>query len=117
MVDWWGLGVVVYELIVGNTPFYSPSTPVMFSYIQTKEIVFPNETQVSMSSEVKDFIVRCCAKTPQDRLGAGGSHEILEHPWFKDLDITEINSKSNTEYKQTFDSASDVSAFSTEFTS
>ena len=43
MVDWWGLGVVVYELLVGFTPFYTPSPQAMFSNIRSKEIVFPNE--------------------------------------------------------------------------
>ena len=69
-----------------------------------------------MSNEVKDFIMRCCAKKPQDRLGIGGSNEIFEHPWFKDVDIAAINSKSNTEYKRTFGSKDDISAFDPQFT-
>ena len=70
-----------------------------------------------MSDEVKDFITKCCAKEPMSRLGFTGSQEILDHPWFKDIDIDTINSKSKTEYKRTFSSKDDVSSFDPEFTS
>ena len=50
-----------------------------------------------MSPEVKDFITKCCAKKPQERLGIGGSAEILTHPWFsKHVDIEAIKNKSTS---------------------
>ena len=59
-VDWWALGILVYEMIVGFPPFYtgSPNLEKMYQLIKTKDVFFPSEEKhkIKMSENCKDFI-------------------------------------------------------------
>lgn len=47
-----------------------------------------------MSDECKDFITQCLKKKPDERIGAkGGIDELLQHPWYKDIDVEKLLSK------------------------
>ena len=46
-----------------------------------------------MSDECKDFIKSCLEKDPKNRLGLKGSHEILGHPWFADINQDDLYNK------------------------
>lgn len=92
-IDWWALGVLVYEMMVGFCPFYTgqnnDNNAKMFSSIRTKKPFFPDAKKhgIEMSEDCKDFISRCLEKDQSKRLGSnGGIKEVSSHPWFADID-------------------------------
>lgn len=58
--DWWSLGVLLFELLVGIPPFYHPSINVMFERIKDKDVVFPRENPIS--EEAVDLIKKFLCK-------------------------------------------------------
>ncbi|XP_028997048.1 rho-associated protein kinase 1-like isoform X2 [Betta splendens] len=81
--DWWSVGVFVYELFVGETPFYAESLVGTYGKIMNHQnsLVFPDD--VEMSRDAKDLI--CAFLTDRKvRLGRSGVDDIKCHPFFKD---------------------------------
>lgn len=97
-VDWWGLGILLYELIVGVPPFHSSNHHVMFQYITHKELTFPEGARApQMSDEARDMIVQLLNKNPLKRLGTEKDiDEVMGHPFFKDIDVEKLLSKKLT---------------------
>lgn len=92
-VDWWALGVLIYEMLIGVTPFYNRSRNLMLMKIQQSKIIFPNKKKykIDYSDEVQDIICKLLAKKKSKRLGAiEDIEEILSHPWFSDLNPGDI---------------------------
>jgi len=79
-VDWWGLGVVMYEMMCGKLPFYSRDHDKLFELILLKEAQFPP----TLSSEAKSLLSQLLVKDPKQRLGGGpeDAKEIMVHPFF-----------------------------------
>jgi len=89
-VDWWCLGILTYEMIVGFPPFYTgnPNHNKMYELIKSKPVFFPDAKKdgIAMSDECKDFISKCLEKEPSKRLGSTNDiAEITGHPWFADI--------------------------------
>ena len=81
-VDWWGLGIFLYEMIYGCTPFVSKNRHTCFKKILEEELQFPALPHVS--SGCKDLIRRLLVKDPAERLGSThGASEIKAHPFFE----------------------------------
>ena len=92
-VDWWSVGILIYEMLIGVTPFFNKNRQVLMSKIKHSRIVFPDRRQyrISYSDEVVDLISKLLKKTKEERLGASSdAAEILAHPWFADLDLTAL---------------------------
>lgn len=89
-VDWWSFGILIYELLYGNSPFHDSDHEKMFENITENEPNFPNDTEVS--DEVQDLVLKLLQKNPGKRLS--DSSEILRHTWFKDIDVGQILSMS-----------------------
>ncbi|XP_062292645.1 rho-associated protein kinase 2-like isoform X2 [Scomber scombrus] len=80
--DWWSVGVFIYELLVGETPFYAESLVGTYGKIMNHKntLIFPDD--VEMSQDAKDLI--CAFLTDREvRLGRTGVDEIKCHPFFK----------------------------------
>uniref|UniRef100_A0AAQ4PXH5 non-specific serine/threonine protein kinase n=1 Tax=Gasterosteus aculeatus aculeatus TaxID=481459 RepID=A0AAQ4PXH5_GASAC len=80
--DWWSVGVFIYELLVGETPFYAESLVGTYGKIMNHNntLVFPDDAE--MSQNAKDLI--CAFLTDRFvRLGRTGVDEIKCHPFFK----------------------------------
>ncbi|XP_022625056.1 rho-associated protein kinase 2-like isoform X1 [Seriola dumerili] len=80
--DWWSVGVFIYELLVGETPFYAESLVGTYGKIMNHKnsLIFPDD--VEMSTEAKALI--CAFLTDRTvRLGRTGVDEIKCHPFFK----------------------------------
>ena len=88
-VDFYALGILLYELLFGRSPFYAPKKEEIFQAILHSEPKFPKTPAVS--KEVKALIKGLLAKNPSHRIGSlKGIKEILVHPWFKIQDSEEI---------------------------
>eukprot|EP00052_Salpingoeca_macrocollata_P005630 m.48546 g.48546 ORF g.48546 m.48546 type:complete len:485 (-) comp14968_c0_seq1:28-1482(-) len=82
--DWWSLGVIMFEMLVGFPPFCSDSPQETYWKVMRwkEELRVPVESVISPESE--DLIKRLCCE-PEDRLGAEGAENIMSHPWFAGL--------------------------------
>ena len=88
-VDWWALGILIYEMLIGVTPFFSKNKKTMLEKIQSAKVVFPDRKKykIEYSDELMDLVVRLLDKDGRKRLGTnGGVEEILSHPIFKNID-------------------------------
>ncbi|SCU77580.1 LANO_0A00738g1_1 [Lachancea nothofagi CBS 11611] len=81
-VDWWTLGILIYEMLFGFTPFKGDNTNKTFSNVLKNEVSFPNNNEVSRSC--KDLIRKLLIKSEGKRLGSKfGASDIKKHAFFK----------------------------------
>ncbi|XP_058727766.1 uncharacterized protein LOC131599429 [Vicia villosa] len=82
--DWWSLGAIMYEMLVGYPPFYSddPVTTCRKIVHWKNHLKFPDEAR--LTPEAKDLICKLLCGVPH-RLGTRGATEIKAHPWFRDI--------------------------------
>ena len=80
-VDIWCLGILIYELCCGRSPFDSHSQYETKSKIKQGQYQFPEH----LSAECKDLIRRILQNVPAIRISL---REIFEHPWIKKRDLT-----------------------------
>eukprot|EP00828_Plagiopyla_frontata_P011713 TRINITY_DN1650_c0_g1_i11.p1 TRINITY_DN1650_c0_g1~~TRINITY_DN1650_c0_g1_i11.p1 ORF type:complete len:415 (+),score=77.47 TRINITY_DN1650_c0_g1_i11:1804-3048(+) len=80
MFDWWTLGIITYEMLIGMPPFVHKHEEKLLKMIETSEVNFPQ--MVTISPKAQDFILQLLNKDPKKRLGANGANEIKSHPWF-----------------------------------
>ncbi|KAK4699765.1 hypothetical protein P7C70_g6494, partial [Phenoliferia sp. Uapishka_3] len=80
--DWWSLGVLMFEMCFGWSPFYAESRVEEYERILNSEIRIPSKK--GYSPENRDLLLKLLTRDPNDRLGAhGGASEIQSHPFFK----------------------------------
>ena len=122
-VDWWALGILTYEMIVGFPPFYTGTNnnSKMYELIKKKAVYFPDPQRhnIAMSADCKDFISKLLEKNAATRLGTrGGIEEVLAHPWLDAIDAERIFEKTiEAPVKPSLSSDPlDVSNFDTAFT-
>lgn len=81
-VDWWTLGSIIYEMLVGIPPFYTDNRQELFEKIKYMSPKFPNY----LSSVAKSLIESLLRKDPSKRLGnTRGAEEVKEHPFFANV--------------------------------
>lgn len=115
MVDFWSLGVLVFEMCCGWSPFYAEDTQQMYKNIAFGKVRFPKDT---LSVDGRNFVKGLLNRNPKHRLGAiSDAEELKQHPFFKDIDWNALSNKLITPpFKPKLKSETDVSYFDPEFT-
>ncbi|KAI9508893.1 AGC/Akt protein kinase [Russula earlei] len=112
-IDWWTLGVLLYEMLVGLPPFYDEITDKMYEKILRDPLVFPDEVSPSARSILTGLLTR----DPAQRLGVNGAEEIKRHPFFEKIDWRRLAQKKiQPPFKPSVRGPVDVSNFDTVFT-
>ncbi|KAG0135024.1 kinase-like domain-containing protein [Tuber indicum] len=115
MVDFWSLGVLVFEMCCGWSPFYAEDTQQMYKNIAFGKVRFPRD---ALSLEGRNFVKGLLNRNPRHRLGATlDAKELKSHPFFNDVDWNELLRKNVIPpFKPTLSSETDTSNFDPEFT-
>lgn len=96
-LDWWALGILTYELLMGFPPFMALNKQKLSILIKDTNVIFPDSKRFKdmvLTDDCKDLITRLLHKDPTKRLGCkNGYTNVLGHVWFSDLDINDIQSK------------------------
>ncbi|XP_030750712.1 RAC serine/threonine-protein kinase [Sitophilus oryzae] len=114
-VDWWGIGVVMYEMMCGRLPFYNRDHDVLFTLILMSDVKFPR----NLSAEAKDLLSGLLVKDPTKRLGGGpdDAKQIMAHPFFSSINWKDLELKRITPpFKPQVTSDTDTRYFDQEFT-
>lgn len=114
-VDWWGLGVVMYEMMCGRLPFYSRNHDMLFELILLREAQFPQ----NISKNAKSLLSGLLVKAPRSRLGGGpdDAKEIMVHPFFLNINWQMLLKREiEPPFKPQVTSDTDTRYFDQEFT-
>ncbi|XP_044465999.1 probable serine/threonine protein kinase IREH1 isoform X2 [Mangifera indica] len=112
--DWWSVGVILFELIVGIPPFNAEHPQQIFDNILNCKIPWPSIPD-EMSAEAQDLIDRLLTEDPHQRLGAGGASEVKQHIFFKDINWDTL-ARQKAAFVPTSESALDTSYFTSRYT-
>jgi serine/threonine protein kinase len=88
-VDWWALGILVYEMLIGQPPFWDQNPMRIYEQIVAGHIRFPSTSHsFHVPSSARSFILALCKTDPSQRLGhiAGGSTRVRDHHFFDGID-------------------------------
>lgn len=115
MVDFWSLGVLVFEMCCGWSPFYAEDTQQMYKNIAFGKVRFPRD---ALSTEGRNFVKGLLNRNPKHRLGANGdAEELKNHAFFADIEWDKLGKKMMVPpFKPRLKSETDTSNFDPEFT-
>ncbi|KAK9115140.1 hypothetical protein Syun_021937 [Stephania yunnanensis] len=111
--DWWSVGVILFELIVGIPPFNAEHPQMIFDNILNRNIPWPRVPE-EMSYEAQDLIDRLLTEDPNQRLGANGASEVKQHVFFKDINWDTL-ARQKAAFVPTSESAFDTSYFTSRY--
>nr|KAG5689984.1 hypothetical protein BaRGS_008529 [Batillaria attramentaria] len=84
-VDWWSMGIILYEFLVGCVPFFGDTPDQLFSQVVNEEIEWPEEEEWQVRDDAKDLIQRLLTHDPLERLGTASAQEVKDHCFFNGL--------------------------------
>ncbi len=115
-VDWWSMGIILYEFLTSFAPFSGNNPEDLFANVINGEIIWPDDDdELRIPDDAKELINGLLTHDPVNRLGADGAIEIKKHMFFLHLDwdnllrnkakfIPDLNGPDDTSY---FDTRSD----------
>ncbi|KAL0969039.1 hypothetical protein UPYG_G00221880 [Umbra pygmaea] len=116
-VDWWALGVLLYEMLSGHAPFEAENEDDLFEAILNEEIIYASWLSSDAVSILKAFLT----KNPARRLGCvaaeGGENAVTSHAFFMGIDWEKLNARElEPPFKPRIKTAEDVNNFDPDFT-
>ncbi|KAM9968359.1 hypothetical protein ACTFIW_002797 [Dictyostelium discoideum] len=108
-VDWWALGIIIFEMLSGQPPFISKNPEKIFRKINKyrNEIICPTY----FSEAATDLIQKLLQVDPLKRLGANGASEVKSHPFFEGVNWSSIYSPESLTFKPKIENEYDSSYF------
>ncbi|OCU02454.1 hypothetical protein XELAEV_18008218mg [Xenopus laevis] len=110
-VDWWAMGIILYEFLVGCVPFFGDTPEDLFGQVISDEINWP-EKEDAPPSDAQDLITLLLRQNPLERMGTGGAYEVKQHPFFCALDWNSLL-RQKAEFIPQLESEDDTSYFDT----
>ena len=112
-IDWWSVGVIFFEMLVGYAPFFSKDTADVCYKILNWQRYLKIPSNITVSKEAEDLIKKMINNS-NIRLGKNGADEIKAHPFFKGIDwenirktvppfIPELKNDYDVSYFETFE--------------
>ncbi|OQR71229.1 cAMP-dependent protein kinase catalytic subunit alpha-like [Tropilaelaps mercedesae] len=82
-VDWWAVGILIYEILFGRTPFADEATYKIYKRVRNDDVDFPKQVSKNASSIMMKLLI----KDPMSRLGVqqNGAESVKQHPWFSSI--------------------------------
>ncbi|XP_037394764.1 protein kinase C eta type [Pygocentrus nattereri] len=116
-VDWWALGVLLYEMLSGHAPFEAENEDDLFECILNEEIIYASW----LSANAVDILKAFLTKNPSRRLGCvatdGGENAIISHAFFSTIDWDKLNQRElEPPFKPRIKTPEDVNNFDPDFT-
>merc|ERR1711894_211059 len=109
-VDWWALGILIYEMAAGYTPFFSDRPIELYELIVAGRFIFP----MQFSSDLKDLLTNLLQVDVTRRYGnlKNGINDIKHHQWFDGINwVAVYEKKIEANFIPTCSSADDTSNF------
>nr|XP_030134706.3 microtubule-associated serine/threonine-protein kinase 2 isoform X5 [Taeniopygia guttata] len=110
-VDWWAMGIILYEFLVGCVPFFGDTPEELFGQVISDEIAWP-EGDDALPPDAQDLISKLLRQNPLERMGTGSAFEVKQHRFFKDLDWNGLL-RQKAEFIPQLESEDDTSYFDT----
>ncbi|CCH62750.1 hypothetical protein TBLA_0I00910 [Henningerozyma blattae CBS 6284] len=114
-VDWWAFGVLLYQMLLCQSPFSGDDEDEVFNAILTDEPLYP----IDMAGDIVQIFQGLLTKDPESRLGAGprDALEVMEEPFFNNINFDDIlNLRTKPPYIPKINGSEDTSYFEQEFT-
>ncbi|CCE79608.1 Piso0_001685 [Millerozyma farinosa CBS 7064] len=115
-VDWWAFGVLLFQMLLCQSPFKGDDEEEIFNAIENDEVRYP----ISMPRQTVLVLQALLTKDPSRRLGSSerDALEIMEHPYFQDVNFDDVlQCNTQVPYLPEISSEHDYSNFDQEFTS
>ncbi|XP_077190019.1 microtubule-associated serine/threonine-protein kinase 2 isoform X3 [Paroedura picta] len=110
-VDWWAMGVILYEFLIGCVPFFGDTPEELFGQVISDAIAWP-EGDEALPPDAQDLIGKLLHQNPLERLGTGSAFEVKQHRFFKNLDWNGLL-RQKAEFIPQLESEDDTSYFDT----
>ncbi|XP_067339472.1 microtubule-associated serine/threonine-protein kinase 3 isoform X5 [Channa argus] len=110
-VDWWAMGIILYEFLVGCVPFFGDTPEELFGQVISDEINWPMGDDAP-PADAQELITLLLRQNPLDRMGTGGAAEVKQHQFFHNLDWNGLL-RQKAEFIPQLESEDDTSYFDT----
>ncbi|KAG7224510.1 hypothetical protein INR49_015034, partial [Caranx melampygus] len=93
-VDWWALGIIMYQFLVGFTPFSGDNLDELGYQVIKNEVIWPRDED-ALPPDAQNLITLLLMKISVRRLGTRGAREVKEHPFFQELNLDDLLSENS----------------------
>jgi serine/threonine protein kinase len=115
-VDWWAFGVLIYQMLLQQSPFRGEDEDEIYDAILADEPLYP----IHMPRDSVSILQKLLTREPDQRLGSGptDAQEIMSQPFFRNINWDDVYHKRiQPPFQPQISSATDTSNFDSEFTS